>query len=359
MNSDLLVEKVHLAGAPLIEGELVIFIWLGKHAPGLIGDFNDWDEAHPLAMQQLAPGVWIRQEHYPQDAYLEYSYWDFERRLVDPLNPRRVYNGVGNYNNYFYMPAAQPTPILRFYRGGLRGTVTRHTLANNILLPHGRRSVYLYQPPVSEPCPLLIVWDGRDYLQRGKLAHIIEALIVLGRIRPLALALVHNAGRGRMTEYACSEMTLAFLVEMVLPMARQHLNLLDPVDSPGGYGVMGASMGGLMALYTGLRMPQLFGNVFSQSGAFNIFGRDSVVFDLIRQAEPQPIRLALQVGRFDFRRLILANQRMQALLAEKGYPVSYLEYPAGHNYTAWRDYLQPGLEFLFGRENEKENENLP
>lgn len=357
MNLDLLMERVRATGAPLIEGETVTFVWLGESAPGLIGDFNDWNETHPLTLQQLAPGIWVRQERFPHDAYLEYSYLDGEQRLSDPLNARQVYNGVGSYNNYFYMPAAQPSYLLQFSGGGLRGTVTRHTLASNFLLPHGRRSVYLYQPPVSEPCPLLVVWDGREYLQRGKLAHIVDALIALGRIRPLALALVNNAGRGRMTEYACSEITLTFLQEMVLPLARQHLNLLDPVASPGAYGVMGASMGGLMALYTALRLPQLFGYVLSQSGAFNIFGRDMVVFDLIRQAEHQTLRLALQVGRYDFHSLIPANQIMRALLMEKGYAVSYLEFPAGHNYTAWRDHIQPGLEFLFGKESGEVDES--
>ncbi len=351
MEPPTLVERVRVGGTPVIEGEQATFVWLGESAPSLIGDFNDWDEAHPICLQPLAPHIWIFQQRFPLDAYLEYAYLDGDDRLPDPSNPRRVYNGVGKYNHYFYMPAARPTPLTHIFTGALRGTLTRHSLANSFLLPQGRRSVYLYQPPVSQPCPLLVVWDGRDYLQRGKLVRIVEALITLGRIRPLALALVQNAGRGRMTEYACSELNLALLEQMVLPLARQRLNLLDPAQFPGAYGVMGASMGGLLALYTGLRLPHLFGHVFSQSGAFTLFGRDTVVFDLARLQPRQPLRLALQVGRYDFQSLIPSNQRLRVLLQEKGYPLAYEEISAGHNYTAWRDHAQFGLEFLYGLRN--------
>jgi enterochelin esterase family protein len=40
---------------------------------------------------------------------------------------------------------------------------------------------------------------------------------------------------------------------------------------------------------------------------------------------------------------------MHALLEEKGYHLTYREYPGGHNYTAWRDDLWLGLEALFGK----------
>ena len=63
---------------------------------------------------------------------------------------------------------------------------------------------------------------------------------------------------------ACGESTLLFVAAQVLPLARAHLNLLDPAKHPGAYGVLGASMGGLMALYTGLRLPRIFGHVLSQ-----------------------------------------------------------------------------------------------
>jgi enterochelin esterase family protein len=46
----------------------------------------------------------------------------------------------------------------------------------------------------------------------------------------------------------------------------------------------------------------------------------------------------------------LANNRcMAAALLARGYPVSLVEVPDGHNFTAWRDALDPHLVDLLGR----------
>jgi enterochelin esterase-like enzyme len=39
---------------------------------------------------------------------------------------------------------------------------------------------------------------------------------------------------------------------------------------------------------------------------------------------------------------------MHRLLDEKGYEVAYHEHNGGHNYPAWRNHLEQGLEALFG-----------
>ena len=58
-------------------------------------------------------------------------------------------------------------------------------------------------------------------------------MILAGKIRPLALALLENGGPARFLEYACSEASLGFLNWVLLPEARQRLNLLDPAETPG------------------------------------------------------------------------------------------------------------------------------
>ncbi|NIW48054.1 MAG: esterase family protein, partial [Gammaproteobacteria bacterium] len=59
------------------------------------------------------------------------------------------------------------------------------------------------------------------------------------------------------------------------PLAKEKLNLVDPEKEP--YGIMGASLGGLMALFTGLRITQIFGQILSQAGSFGFDGHDFVV----------------------------------------------------------------------------------
>jgi len=334
-------------GTPIVDGETVTFFWRGSRPPRLLNDMNDWDAAQAPLLVAAAPGVWLYSIRLPRDAYLEYAYCLDGERVLDPLNPHSTPNGMGQVNNTLYMPEAAPTPLARRRRAVPHGRVTRHMVETDGLAIGNRRGATLYQPPTTEPCPLLVVLDGQDYNRRARLPNVIDNLIAADRIRPVALALVDHAGAGRIVEYGGCEPAVRFFLAQVLPLARRELNLIDVDAHPGAYGVCGASMGGLMALYMALRAPHVFGHVLSQSGAFDLPDGDLAEF-LIRNGPARPIRTWMDVGRFEW--LLTANQQMHALLVEKGYAVAYREYNGGHNYASWRDDVWRGLEWLYGRE---------
>jgi enterochelin esterase family protein len=331
---------------PIVEGDSVTFVWRGKRTPQLIGDMTDWAEGKPIDLEKIAPGLWATTLALPQDAYIEYAFWDGEQRVADPLNPDMTPSGTGHKNHYFYMPGGGPTGLIRRERRVPHGTITRHTVEDEFLLAGSKRTVLLYHPPTAEPCPLLVVLDGQDYRRRARMANIVDNLIAQDRIRPIALAMPYNGRGARGVEYACSEATLGFLVYEVVELARKEMNLLDLEANPGAHGILGASMGGLMALYAGLRVPEVFGRVLSQSGAFALGEHDTVVFDLVRHGPVSPLRVWMSVGRYEW--LLDCNRRMHRLLDEKGYEVAYHEHNGGHNYPAWRNHLEQGLEALFG-----------
>jgi enterochelin esterase-like enzyme len=339
--------KLNNQPAPLIEGNKVTFLWQGETAPQLQGDFTDWERGQPINLEKVEKGLWIYETEFPEDAYIEYNYHVGDKRLGDPLNPRRVANGTGNYNQYFFMPKAKRTPLSFYHSGAPRGRVTRYELPTRNLIAGKERAVYLYQPSTGEPCPLLVVWDGRDYLKRGKLAQIVDNLIFQKRINPIAMALVENGKSARFAEYGCSESSLVFLLDLVLPLAKAELNVMEIAENKASYGVLGASMGGLMAIYTALRFPEIFGKVISQSGAFSFGRHDAVIFELIKRFDLHSTKIWMDVGVYDFVHLLEANRRLHPLLVERGYDVTYQEYPAGHNYSAWRDEVWQGLEVLF------------
>ncbi len=345
-----LLERAEREGTPLIDGDTVTFLWRGPHAPRLIGDFNNWGWGHgnPIELTQVAPEVWIHTLTLPRDAYIEYTYIDGDRHPRDLWNPRLVDNGLGKWNQFFYMPDSAPTPLTHVKRGTPRGTLTRHTVHGGDLVAGSRREVALYQPPTQEPAPLLVVFDGQDYRRRARLPAIVDNLIAQGRIRPLALALVSHGEHARIAEYKCNDDTIAFLLRYVLPLAREKLHLVDIEAFPGAYGVLGASMGGLMALYTGLRVPEVFGHVLSQSGAFANPQTDiaGTLFEALEQEAVKPLRIWMDVGQFEW--LLTANRQTRDLLQAKGYTVNYREYPGEHNYTSWRDDIWRGLEAQFG-----------
>ncbi|MFP2929255.1 alpha/beta hydrolase-fold protein [Pyxidicoccus sp. 3LG] len=345
MDAKTLETRAREQGSPVIDGDTATFIWRGRGPVSLAGDFQDW-RGTPLPFERIAPGLWARSLTLPRDAYVEYALLDSRGgRLEDAFNPRVSDNGFGGFNHCFYMPEGGPPDVLQRPRGAARGRVSRHQVETADMAVGGRRQVVLYAPPVQGPVPLVVVLDGDDYLRRVKLPEVVDSLVARGLMRPVALALVSHGGEARSVEYTCSEYTVDLLLRRVLPLARKELSLVDEKREPGAHAVLGSSFGGLMALFAGLRAPEVFGRVLAQSGGFSVDGRDFVVFDLARQTPRRPLDVWMDCGRFEV--LLEGNQRMAPLLAASGHRVEYREYNGGHNYPAWRDDVWRGLAWLF------------
>lgn len=343
-----LLKRAREGGNPIIQGETVTFIWHGRTAPHLVSDLDEWEE-NPRPLKRISRDVWGVSLKLPRNAYLEYSFYDprTKQHLPDPLNAKSVWNGVGGHNHFFYMPEAAPTPLTRLSPGQVQGQLSKYEVSADGMTVNGKRTIYLYHPPVAQPVPLVMVLDGFDYLRRVRVTQIVDNLIAQHRIRPIALALLQNSGsQGRMVEYACNEVTLAFLKNAILPLAASHLNLLDIHEHPGAYGILGSSMGGLMAVYAALRLPEIFGRALSQSGAFELWGIETVAMELVRFISRPDIHIWMDIGRLE--ELLECNRRMRNLLRRHGYDVRYQEFVGGHNTTCWRDDLGAGLEALFG-----------
>jgi enterochelin esterase family protein len=340
----------------MIDGNRATFFWEGEFAPHLISDVNGWEEERKTRLfKRVPPGsrfasdktIWSCSLTVPRDAYIEYAFYDpnTQEKFLDPLNGQTVGNGVGSRNNFFYMPENRPSP-LTLRRADVRsGTLTRHRVDADLLQDNAERHVYLYKPPTGGAVPLLVVYDGYDYLQRARLPTIVDNLIAEKRIRPIAIAFLQNGKSRRTVEYFCSDATIAWLDQEVLPLAREHLRLLNINEHPGEYGVLGASAGGLMSMYTGFRMSEIFGKVLCQAGVFSLDRRDFAVTDLVRYNHARDLKIWMDVGTLDD--LLEDNRHMIALLDRKRYNVSYREFSAGHNYTAWRDDVWRGLEEMF------------
>lgn len=349
-----LIQRAFKEGSPVVHLDRAIFIWQGETAPWLVGDFDHWG-GRPRRFRRLSPrlvpdsaqSIWYAALTLPRDAYVEYAFRDpvSQQNFLDPLNRKTVPNGMGGRNNYFYMPETMPSPFHLRRAEVTPGALTSHSVETRWLREDYEREIYFYRPPVKQPVPLLVVYDGQDYLHRAKLTVIVDNLIAEGRIQPIAMAFLPSGGRWRSVEYACSDAALLWLDQIVLPLAQEKLNLLDVKKQPGTFGVLGASLGGTMAMYTGLRMPDVFGKVISQAGAFTIESRDFVVVDLVRYGQARGLNIWMDVGRLDA--LLDDNRAMYALLQEKGYNVTCREFTAGHNYTAWRNDVWKGLEALF------------
>ena len=327
---------------PLIHEKEAAWFYDGKNEPGLIGDFNFWDIEKPLPFKRNQNGVWELRLSFPGDAYIEYAFCIDKKRKLDPLNKNRVQNGLGEWNNYFSMPFFEQTPFLMERTEGAYFKAKSQTLHDPLRLANGKRRVNFFIPPGEGPFPLLIILDGQEFLRKGKIVQIIETLVKLGKMQPVAVALVENVYQNRFVEYACNDGTVSFITRNVIPSAAAVMPLMN---GTGALGIMGASMGGLMALYTALRVPSIFGKVLCQAGAFKMFGDDFSIYEFVNGAARKDVEIWMNVGRFDF--LYAENLRMKELLSKKGYAVDLVENNGGHNYTTWRNSIHLGLMKLF------------
>jgi enterochelin esterase family protein len=345
--SDSTIRRALESGNPVIHGNKATFIWQGETAPHLISDVHGWEDKPKPFKPAFDQTIWTCSLNIPRDAYVEYAFYDLitQEKILDPLNRQTVSNGMGSRNNFFYMPETMPSPFTLRRADVRSGTITRHRVDADFLQDDGERDVYLYKPPTGGAVPLLIVYDGYDYLHRARLATIVDNLIADKRIRPIAIAFLQNGRSRRTVEYFCSDATIYWLEREVLPLARAHIRLLNIEQHPGAYGVLGASAGGLMSFYTGLRMPEIFGQVLCQSAVFSLDGRASAAMDFIRFGQGRNLQIWMDVGTLDD--LLEDNRRMIALLDKRQYNVIYREFSAGHNYTAWRDDVWRGLEAMF------------
>jgi enterochelin esterase family protein len=195
--------------------------------------------------------------------------------------------------------------------------------------------------------PLLLVHDGPEYDQLASITQFSAAKIASGELPPHRVALAHPVLRDAW--YSGSPKYLRTIAQQGLWSLHEYAPISGPVV------VMGASLGGLTALLVGMLDADEIGGVFSQSGSFfqarhdgqessyKYFGRISRrVQEIIDTRETtRPLRIGLTCGALEEN---AANNRdMAAALARAGHHVTHAEVADLHNYTAWRDSLDPHL----------------
>jgi enterochelin esterase-like enzyme len=196
------------------------------------------------------------------------------------------------------------------------------------------------------PAPLLIVHDGPEYATLGSFLQYTAALIESGSIKPLRVALLAPGDRNRW--YAVNPAYARALTRVVVAQ------LDELVPSTIRIGV-GASLGALAMLHAHRLAPNTFDGLFLQSGSFftpeldpqeRRFSRyravTRFVTDLVQAvADPHPVPTVLTCGATEEN---LGNNRLMAdTLTRLGYPTQLHELRDLHNYTAWRDALDPWL----------------
>ena len=223
------------------------------------------------------------------------------------------------------------------------------------------RRIWVYTPPGYDAhraiaYPMIVAFDGDEYRDTMPLPMILDTLFA-GKHAPAFVAvLVDDSSSGtRIADLANSARMVEFLGRQLIPWVRGSWHV---TTDPRRVIVTGSSAGGLGSAYVAFMRPDLFGNVWSQSGAFWRGAEASNdapyewLTDVVKRSPKKNVRFYLDVGEMEdhptlggsgpnFRG---ANRRMRDALRSKGYDVTYTEVPGGnHAERWWRERLPVGI----------------
>jgi enterochelin esterase-like enzyme len=284
----------------------------------------------------------------------------------DPLNPLQFAErfNLNPYEVTFYsaveLPSAEPQLWSVARPTVPTGRVQRDIFTSKVL--RNERPFWIYTPHSyaadKKPYGLLVLSDGGLYVNSARVATTLDNLIAAGLIPPLVAVMVDNPDRGR--ELSCSPAYADFLAQEIVPWARANYHV---TDRPEETIIGGVSLGGLAAAFIGLKHPEVFGNVLSQSGSFPWKPDGEKDWEWLTRQFAASARLPLRfsfeagllentsggpVGRPFGPPLLTANRNFRDTLQSKGYSVHYTEFNGNHTLFNWRGTLASHLIALIG-----------
>lgn len=357
-------------GTPLVSrdgSERVAFIARGEPLIGwsVAGDFNDWKSGQLELTALSGTSLYVVELKLTRSRSYGYKLYDGGAAREDLRARNVVWDGVNRYMpglfNALVYPELRPEDEGRLVAWrGFRSEVLDDA-----------RDVFVYLPPGYDPAdapaegevlprfPTLYFHDGNETITRGKF--IVEAEKLYAAKPDAASVLVFVAlpeQEVRMDQYTFGPPT-EINGTQVNPKGDAYLELVatelvPAIDEafrtcpkPRDRGVAGISLGGLVAAHAGLKQPELFGYVGSQSGT--MFWNDEEVKTIVSSSPPVPVRFYLDHGcpndNCD------SNRALASALTGKGYELRHVEAPgAKHDWIYWEERVSNVLDaFREGR----------
>jgi enterochelin esterase family protein len=307
--------------------------------PGSLLDFARADGGWTLTVPR--PPVW-RLEYL-----FEVHHSDGGVQLVrDPANPRRVGGAFGEKSVLACPEYREPDWLT--WDGPEESTRDFKVRAPGL---HAEIPVHVWSPATPTD-RVVVAHDGPEYDRFASITQYCAAMVRAGRVAPFHLVLLAPGDRNEW--YSANPAYARALTTNVLPRVRAELGTDRPVVG------VGASLGALAMLHAHRRYPEAFAGLFLQSGSFFRPSYDGhevrfkrylrlvrFVGRVVRATSGNPVPVAITCGRAEENRH--NNREMAHTLRRQGYPVTLAEVPDAHNFTAWRDALDPHLTDLLRR----------
>lgn len=262
--------------------------------------------------------------------------------------------------------------------GGATGDLRLHKFHSRIF--RNSRFVRVWLPPGYDDAensqrfyPVLYLNDGQNLFEAAaafggvewQVDETADRLIRESAVPPMIIVGLDNAGKDRLREYmphrsmhpvmlrALGRRYPDFLIKEVMPFVEQTYRV---ATSPENTGLGGSSLGALIALYTVIARPGVFGRLLLESPSLWASNRQAIKESRSVRIWPERIYLAAgtaEAGSPERDRTVVDDVRelaailRRAVLSELRLRVVVKD-GAGHSESAWAERFPEALRFLFG-----------
>jgi len=306
--------------------------------------------AQEIARPRVGPpfewrdGSWRLEFERPAVDRMEYLLAIDGRFLPDPANPLRAPGPFGD-KSVVEWPGYRAPEWLDSVADA--GPVEHLEIRCRRLVARVHVQIYTTPDPPGVDAPLLVAHDGPEYAEYSGLTRFLDAMSWEERIPPLHAALIQPVDRNE--TYSASALYAGALARELVPEITKHVPHTRRIG-------IGASLGGLAMLHAHRRHPKLFDGLLLQSGSFfrqrsdkqeSTFPRyrriTRFVGTVLRGLEgARTIPVAITCGSAEENRA--NNEAVAAALRTQGYPAWLGVVRDAHNWTCWRDALDPHLQ---------------
>ncbi|AQQ53894.1 alpha/beta hydrolase [Planococcus lenghuensis] len=238
-----------------------------------------------------------------------------------------------------------------------RGVIQEVALYSNEL--QEEMELLIYVPANYSPLykyTVIIMSDGRDYFQMGRVSRTADALLETNEIENVILVgIPYKSVKDRWEKYHPDGSQHAAYVRFLAHEVVPYLDREYPTYQIGnGRALMGDSLAATVSLLTAIKYPNSFGRVIMHSPMV-----DETVLEKVKSfTEPHAFSIyhvigeeetevpTTQGGRENF---LEPNRTLHQLLEQKGFSSFYEEFAGGHTWKYWQRDMERALRLNFGQ----------
>ncbi len=306
----------------------------------LAGDATGWNPNKSFT-NISSTTFWYYTTNYETDARLDYKFViNGSNWILDPKNPYTCTGGFGP-NSELRMPGYMFPAEITYNNTIPHGTIIDTTIHSNIL--GNTRPVRIYLPPDypagSDAYQVVLFHDGPEYISLGNTDRIFDYLISEHLMAPVIGVFVPPVDRS--AEYAGSKIgkfTDFIITELMPVIDAKYKTSRDPARRA----MIGASDGGNISLYIGMKHPEQFGKIAAQSSDVI-----PVISETFLNGPKLNLSLYIDIGKYDIAILIPMVHGLRDILQANGYDFLYREWHEGHSWGNWKGHLKlPLMQFF-------------